>query len=242
MLKPWLEVKPAFCRRAPQVVEWVLAGVRAEWASPAWQAHLASPEAFIQQYVPVVADGAGGWQVRRDGGVDRLESLPLCADSCLEQKPAVARRADGACTRVKALIVCACLQAGGQAARWILYHQTHLAERCFRTMKAAVPPGSPLHPLAQHAGGPHAEGLAGGGLSSSHSPAPLPCHRNVRLMPIRWQNVEPMGRTAHPCPQSGLCRRCCAPWRASTRSTRPRAGRRWRQSVLRLSWRRRWEG
>lgn len=27
-----------------QVVEWVLAGVRAEWTSPAWQAHLASPQ------------------------------------------------------------------------------------------------------------------------------------------------------------------------------------------------------
>lgn len=46
-----------------QVVEWVLAPVRAEWASPAWQAHLASPEAFIQQYTPVNPDGAGGWQV-----------------------------------------------------------------------------------------------------------------------------------------------------------------------------------
>lgn len=50
--------------RYPQVVEWVLAPVRAEWASPAWQAHLASPEAFIQQYTPVQPDGAGGWQVR----------------------------------------------------------------------------------------------------------------------------------------------------------------------------------
>ncbi len=48
---------------AMQVVEWVLAPVRAEWTSQAWQAHLASPEAFIQQYTPVTPDGAGGWQV-----------------------------------------------------------------------------------------------------------------------------------------------------------------------------------
>ncbi|PRW59064.1 HASTY 1-like isoform X1 isoform B [Chlorella sorokiniana] len=45
-----------------QVVEWVLAPVRAEWSLPAWQAHLASPEAFIRQYTPVSPDGAGGWQ------------------------------------------------------------------------------------------------------------------------------------------------------------------------------------
>lgn len=46
------------------VLEWTLADVRAEWASPAWQAHLASPEAFIQQYTHASPDGAGGWQVR----------------------------------------------------------------------------------------------------------------------------------------------------------------------------------
>ncbi len=54
------------------------------------------------------------------------------------------------------------LQAGGQAARWILYHHTHLVERCIRTMKAAVPAGSPVHPLAQHAGGRGWECLGGG--------------------------------------------------------------------------------
>lgn len=87
-----------------QVVEWVLAGVRAEWASPAWQAHLASPQAFLQRYVTAVPDSAGGWQ------------------------------------------------AGGQAERWILYHQTHLVERCFRSMRsvAAAAPGG-QHPLASQA-------------------------------------------------------------------------------------------
>lgn len=46
-----------------QVVEWVLAGMRAEWASPGWQAHLASPQAFMQRYIPVTPDSSGGWQV-----------------------------------------------------------------------------------------------------------------------------------------------------------------------------------
>ncbi|EFN51722.1 hypothetical protein CHLNCDRAFT_139890 [Chlorella variabilis] len=45
------------------VLEWVLAPVRGEWATPAWQAHLASPQAFMLHYTPVVPDGAGGWQV-----------------------------------------------------------------------------------------------------------------------------------------------------------------------------------
>lgn len=45
------------------VVEWVLAEVRAEWATPAWQAHLASPQAFMAAYTPVEPDGAGGWQL-----------------------------------------------------------------------------------------------------------------------------------------------------------------------------------
>ncbi|PSC73686.1 HASTY 1 [Micractinium conductrix] len=82
------------------VVEWVLAGVRAEWTSPVWQAHLGSPQAFMQRYTPVEADGAGGWQL------------------------------------------------GNQAARWSIYHHAHLAERCFRTMKA---PAATSHPLAPHA-------------------------------------------------------------------------------------------
>jgi len=51
-------------------------------------------------------------------------------------------------------------QAGGQAARWILYHHTHLVERCIRTMRTAVPAGSSVHPLAQHTGGRCLEGLA----------------------------------------------------------------------------------
>ena len=53
-----------------QVVGWVLSGVRQEWLSPAWQGHLASPQAFMQHYTPVLPDGAGGWQVwgRRGGG------------------------------------------------------------------------------------------------------------------------------------------------------------------------------
>lgn len=178
--------------RYPQVVEWVLAPVRAEWASPAWQAHLASPEAFIQQYTPVQPDGAGGWQVRlvlvvRVGctelsnrqythtpcttgwhgvGVWRLRRAcckPLTGLLQTAYFPRrLARRQAVSITTPTSLALphlgwqfalVAFLQAGGQAARWILYHHTHLVERCFRTMKAAVPPGSPLHPLTQHAGG-----------------------------------------------------------------------------------------
>ena len=48
------------------VLEWVLGGVRAEWASPAWQAHLASPQIFMQHYTPITPDSAGGWQVGCD--------------------------------------------------------------------------------------------------------------------------------------------------------------------------------
>jgi exportin-5 len=49
------------------VLEWVLAGVRAEWARPEWQAHLATPEAFIKHYTPVLPDSDGSWQVGRHG-------------------------------------------------------------------------------------------------------------------------------------------------------------------------------
>ena len=58
-----------------QVVGWVLSGVRQEWLSPAWQAHLASPQAFMQHYTPVLPDGAGGWQVRAVGGASAADGL-----------------------------------------------------------------------------------------------------------------------------------------------------------------------
>lgn len=59
-----------------QVVEWVLAGVRADWSSPGWQAHLAGPQAFMAQYIRLESDGAGGYQVRAAGGGAGL-SMPL---------------------------------------------------------------------------------------------------------------------------------------------------------------------
>ncbi|KAL4423234.1 hypothetical protein ABPG77_000026 [Micractinium sp. CCAP 211/92] len=62
----------AVCAAPPQlqasVVEWVLAEVRAEWATPAWQARLASPQAFMEAYTPVEPDGAGGWQLGGQAG------------------------------------------------------------------------------------------------------------------------------------------------------------------------------
>ena len=65
------------------VVEWVLAGVRQEWSTPGWQAHLASPQAFIQCYTPPTPDGAGGWQVggsvvRAGGWVGDLSEVGCC--------------------------------------------------------------------------------------------------------------------------------------------------------------------
>lgn len=53
-----------------QVVEWVLAPVRARWQSPAWQAALASPAAFFAAYMPLSRSGAGFAEARAD-----LESL-----------------------------------------------------------------------------------------------------------------------------------------------------------------------
>lgn len=46
-----------------QVVEWVLGGVRTEWQSPAFQAALASPAAFIAHYIDLHADAAGHAEV-----------------------------------------------------------------------------------------------------------------------------------------------------------------------------------
>lgn len=42
-----------------QVVEWVLGGVRTEWQSPAFQAALDSPAAFVSHYISLHADAAG---------------------------------------------------------------------------------------------------------------------------------------------------------------------------------------
>ena len=42
-----------------QVVEWVLGGVRTEWQSPAFQAALDSPGAFVSHYISLHADAAG---------------------------------------------------------------------------------------------------------------------------------------------------------------------------------------
>ncbi|KAK9833279.1 hypothetical protein WJX81_002345 [Elliptochloris bilobata] len=42
-----------------QVVEWVLAPVRARWQSPAWQATLGSPAAFLAAHMPLAGISAG---------------------------------------------------------------------------------------------------------------------------------------------------------------------------------------
>ena len=55
-----------------QVVEWVLAPVRARWQSPAWQAALASPAAFFAAYMPLSRSDAGFAEARGD-----LETLSL---------------------------------------------------------------------------------------------------------------------------------------------------------------------
>lgn len=69
------------------VLEWVLAPVRGEWATPAWQAHLASPQAFMLHYTPVVPDGAGGWQVRHVGR--QAWQLAVVASPALLPRPAL---------------------------------------------------------------------------------------------------------------------------------------------------------
>lgn len=51
------------CWGPVQVVEWVLGGVRTEWQSPAFQAALASPAAFIAHYIDLHADAAGHAEV-----------------------------------------------------------------------------------------------------------------------------------------------------------------------------------
>ena len=56
----------------------MLSPVRTDWAQPAFQATLASPQAFITHYLPLEADPAGGYQVGR-----QLASLgPGCAAWC----------------------------------------------------------------------------------------------------------------------------------------------------------------
>ncbi len=51
------------------MVEWVLAPVRARWQSPAWQATLGSPAAFMASYMPLVAAGASFAEVRPHVGL-----------------------------------------------------------------------------------------------------------------------------------------------------------------------------
>ena len=46
-----------------QVVEWVLGGVRTEWQSPAFQAGVDSPAAFIGHYFNLHADAGGNVEV-----------------------------------------------------------------------------------------------------------------------------------------------------------------------------------
>jgi len=67
------------------VVDWVLAEVRGEWGTPDWQAHLATPQAFIARYTPVEADGAGGWQVSASMSMGVLPASPTpieCQPGC----------------------------------------------------------------------------------------------------------------------------------------------------------------
>lgn len=47
-----------------QVVEWVLAPVRAVWSAPSWPQHLASPQAFYSHYIDIQQDAQGRPQVR----------------------------------------------------------------------------------------------------------------------------------------------------------------------------------
>lgn len=47
-----------------QVVEWVLGGVRTEWQSPAFQAGVDSPAAFIGHYFNLHADANGNVEVQ----------------------------------------------------------------------------------------------------------------------------------------------------------------------------------
>lgn len=143
-----------------QVVEWVLAGVRAAWADPAWQAHLAGPQAFISQYIRVESDGAGGYQVgaaaltvfqRR-----RVLTRRLAGHARAGRTLGMLGRADAAPPAPPLPPP----QAGGQGERWIMYHQCHLAERCFRTMRTVASPGG-AHPLSPHAGAPGGALLGG---------------------------------------------------------------------------------
>ena len=46
----------------------MLAPVRARWQSPAWQATLGSPAAFMAAYMPLAARGAGFAEVRAHAG------------------------------------------------------------------------------------------------------------------------------------------------------------------------------
>ena len=50
---------------ARQVVEWVLAPIRASWSAPGWPQHLSSAQAFYSQYIDIQPDAAGRPQVRK---------------------------------------------------------------------------------------------------------------------------------------------------------------------------------
>ena len=69
-----------------QVVEWVMAGVRTEWQSAAFQAALASPATFITHYVNLHIDAGGHAEVQMISHCTPAQQLGLL--SCLDWRVA----------------------------------------------------------------------------------------------------------------------------------------------------------
>ena len=132
---------------ACQVVEWVLAPVRAVWSAPDWPGHLASPRAFYAHYVDIQQDAQGRPQVCP---ITRcVQPLPFC--QCASYAPSAVLCAG---QRLQSSPVRGAPQAGGRLARQELYHEMHLIERTIRAFtkppaaleRASLQPGHPIVP------------------------------------------------------------------------------------------------
>ncbi|KAG2429155.1 hypothetical protein HYH02_014190 [Chlamydomonas schloesseri] len=146
-----------------QLVKLIFEPIAQQWASPQWQATVASPQAFISSYMPLtpIAGGGGGGGVPGPGGAGPSGAAAGGSGSGYE--------------------------LGARERRWTLYHQVTLLERAIRrtaplesAAKTGPGPGSAsgatpslLSPSTSfNASSATAAAITGGASAASSSPSP----------------------------------------------------------------------